>query len=65
MFYPLKMGQIPTLLESFNFERMTLHFPCLIHSEIGPKSKTFALDKNTIFLYRVDEKRTSIRLLLV
>lgn len=49
------MGQISTLLESFNLKRMTLHFPCLIHSEIGPKSKTFALDKNTVFLYRVDE----------
>lgn len=60
------MGQIPTLLESFNFKRVTLHFLCLIHSEIGPKSKTFALDKNIVFfLYRVDEKRTFIRLYIV
>lgn len=45
------MGQIPTLLESFNFKRVTLHFLCLIHSEIGLKSKTFALDKNTVFFF--------------
>lgn len=58
------MGQIPTLLESFNFKRVTLHFLCLIHSEIGLKSKTFALDKNTVFFLSSGRKTNFYSLIL-